>query len=107
MTDVTAWLPWLTVALTVALLVLLWVRTKPPGSVEEAADQVAKMAELAKTAVQAAEQLWITGKLDKSTRYDYAFSLLAGSFPNVDSEQLRASIEAAVYWIKQVPTMRG
>lgn len=85
--------------LTVVLLALVWVRTRPQ-SVEEAIDSLQDASELAKTAVLAAEQLWTTGKLPKDERFAYALELLSKEFPTLDVEQLSASIEAGVYWLK-------
>ena len=34
--------------------------------------------------------------------WDYALGLLEAQFPALESEQLVATIEAAVYWLKRV-----
>ena len=91
--------------LSVALFVLVWVRTRPQ-TVEEAMGSFQEVAELAKTAVLAAEQLWLSGKLPKDERFAYAMELLSKEFPMLDMEQVSASIEAGVYWLKTVAASR-
>ena len=64
---------------------------------------LAQAADLARVAVAAAEQLYRTGKLpDNDAKLDYALGLLEAQFPALESEQLVATIEAAVYWLKRV-----
>lgn len=87
--------------LTAVLLVVVWVRTRP-ASVEAATASIRDASEVAQTAVAAAEQLWRTGKLPKTERFDYALGLLQKEFPALDPIQLRASVEAGVYWLKAV-----
>lgn len=93
------------VLLSVVLLALVWMRTRPQ-SVEEAMGSFQEVAELAKTAVLAAEQLWLSGKLPKDERFAYAMELLSKEFPMLDMEQVSASIEAGVYWLKTMTAAR-
>lgn len=97
--DGNQWLAVASVGLTAVVLAVLWVRTKP-ASTEAAAASIVEAADVAQTAVAAAEQLWRTGKLPKSERFDYALGLLQKEFPGLDPIQLRASVEAGVYWLK-------
>ena len=87
------------VVLTGVLLVVVWLRTRP-GSVGEAIASLQEVSQVAETAVAAAEQLWRTGKLPSDKRFDYAMSLLEAEFPALQSEHLRAALEAAVFWLK-------
>lgn len=86
--------------LTGALLVVVWLRTRP-ASVAEAVASLQEVSQVAETAVSAAEQLWRTGKLPADKRFDYAMSLLEAEFPALQREHLRAALEAAVFWLKQ------
>lgn len=88
----------------VTLVLLAWlVLQRRPGSVDEAQAALAQAADLARVAVAAAEQLYRTGKLpDNDAKLDYALGLLEAQFPALESEQLVATIEAAVYWLKRV-----
>ena len=85
----------------VTLVLLAWlVLQRRPGSVDEAQAALAQAADLARVAVAAAEQLYRTGKLpDNDAKLDYALGLLEAQFPALESEQLVATIEAAVYWL--------
>jgi F0F1-type ATP synthase membrane subunit b/b' len=66
----------------VAVLVLAWlIVRKPPTTIDEAQAQIAQAAEMAKTLVMAAEQLYRTGKLPADGRFAFvrlARSALAG-----------------------------
>lgn len=52
--------------------------------------------------VTAAEQLWESGKLPKNGRFDYVFSRLKERYPDVDSDMIRAAIEAGVWNINRL-----
>lgn len=93
-------LMWASVALTVVVLVVLWVRTRPADT-GEAMAQIREVSEFAQAAVMAAEQLWLTGALPKTARLDYVLGLVQAQF-GVDQETARMSAEAAVYWLKHV-----
>lgn len=84
----------------VGLLLYVVVR-KPPTTVGEAQAQLADVTEAARTYVMAAEQLWRTGKLPQEERFDYAARQLEQQF-NLEPEQVKALIEAGVYWVKVV-----
>lgn len=98
-------LMWASVALTVVVLVVLWVRTRPADT-GEAMAQIREVSEFAQAAVMAAEQLWLTGALPKTARLDYVLDLVQAQF-GVDKETARMSAEAAVYWLKHVAQRAG
>lgn len=83
------------------MLVVVWLRTRP-ASVDEAVAGIQEASEFARVTVAAAEQLWSTGKLPSDQRLDYALKRLNTEFPWLDGEQARATVEAAVFWLKQV-----
>lgn len=99
MTGIADFFPWAGVILTVVLLIILWVRTKP-ATAQEALAQIQEMSAQASGLVAAAEQLWLTGKLPKDDRFRYVADRLAIAYPDLDEDQLRTTIEAAVYWLK-------
>lgn len=88
---------------TVALLALLvWQRR--PATVADAAAAITEATALARIAVAAAEQLHRTGRLpDNDAKFDYALNLVAAQFPGLDADQITATIEAAVYWLRRAP----
>jgi hypothetical protein len=87
-------------ALTVILLAVVWIRTRP-ANVAEAVASLQQVAEVAETAVSAAEQLWRTGKLPSDQRFGYAMTLLEAEFPAMRKEHLIAALEASVFWLKE------
>lgn len=87
------------VVLTGVLLIVVWLRTRPQ-SIDEAVASLQEVSQVAQTAVAAAEQLWRTGKLPADKRFEYAMSLLESEFPALQSEHLKAALEAAVFWLK-------
>ena len=96
---------WMALAFGVVTVVLLvWmVLQRRPASVDEAQTALVQAADLARVAVAAAEQLYKTGKLpDNDAKFSYALNLLTAQFPGVESKQLIATVEAAVYWLRQV-----
>lgn len=86
--------------LTLILLIVVWIRTRP-SNVAEAVASLQQVAEVAETAVSAAEQLWRTGKLPRDERFNYALNLLQAEFPSLQKEHLTAALEAAVFWLKE------
>lgn len=83
------------------VLVVVWLRTKP-ANVAEAVTGIQEASEFARVAVAAAEQLWSTGKLPRDQRLDYALKRLQAEFPWLEGQQAQATVEAAVYWLKQL-----
>jgi hypothetical protein len=99
--DITQYLPWLTLALTIIVGAFAWWRTRP-GSVASVVDIISDAAYTARTLVAAAEQLASTGKLPTNDdKLDFALLELSKLYPALDGDQLRLTIEAAVYWLKQ------
>jgi len=97
--EISEALGYITAGVSVIILALLWLRTRPIG-IEQAHNDLLLAAELARTAVAAAEQLWRSGRMPADDRIDYAMSVLQSQLPGVDVAQLQASIEAAVYWLR-------
>jgi len=97
--EISEALGWRPAFVSVIILALLWLRTRPIG-IEQAHNDLLLAAELARTAVAAAEQLWRSGRMPADDRFDYAMSVLQSQLPGVDVAQLQASIEAAVYWLR-------
>lgn len=97
-------LMWVSIGLTVAVLAVVWLRTRP-ANVGEAINQMQEAAEFARIAVQAAEQLWKSGSLSADARLDYAMDLIVAEFPGLDKDRARMTIEAAVYWLKHLRPM--
>ncbi len=89
------------VVLTAVLLVVVWMRTRPT-TIDAAIGSIQSVSEVARTTVAAAEQLWLTGKLPQDQRFTYALDLLQKEFPDLDTKQLTASVEAGVYWLKHL-----
>lgn len=99
--DFAQLIPWITVAMVGALLVLVWVRGKPADAASAVKD-IQSASETAKTLVMAAEQLWNTGKLPKDERLDFVLEQLQEQHPWLNAEQARTSAEAAVFWLKHL-----
>lgn len=97
------YITWITLALTVIVGAFAWWRTRP-ATAASVVDIVSDAAYTARTLVAAAEQLASTGSLPTNDdKFDYVMAELSKLYPALDAEQLRATIEASVYWLK---TMR-
>lgn len=92
---------WVSVGLTVLVLVVVWLRTRP-ATVAEATAGIQEASETAKTLVMAAQQLWQTGVLPKDARLDYVLGQLQAEYDWLEPEQARATAEAAVFWMKNL-----
>jgi hypothetical protein len=105
MMDIQQYLPWITLAVTALVLVVVWLRTKP-ATVDAAIAATQQASQTARTLVMAAEQLARTGQLpDNDAKFDYTMKQLEEIYPQVSTEQLKATIEAAVYWLRQAGPM--
>lgn len=51
--------------------------------------------------VEAAEQLYQSGKLQKDLRYRYVLEQLKERFPGLDDQDIQAFVESAVFWLKR------
>jgi hypothetical protein len=93
---------WLNVVVTLALLAALaatlYQVLTQPGTVGDKLTTLERAARAAREIVAAAEQLYQTGNLTADERYDYVADLLSDLFPSLDSQAMRAAIEAAVHW---------
>lgn len=97
---------YVTAAVAALILAVVWLRRKPSGA-EQAHSDAVDAAGLAHTVVMAAEQLWRTGRLPADERFAYAMSVLAAQFPSLDTDVLRATIEAGVYWMRSAQSAAG
>lgn len=64
------------------------------------ADIFLKGAGIARTIVAASEQLWTTGKLEKSARFDWVAARIRKVLPNVTDEDIVTFIEGGVGLLK-------
>ena len=71
-----------------------------PQNIQDVSATIIEAAETAEILVAAAEQLWLTGRLPKTERFNYVMEKLRERFPTVDLDQLEATVESAVYWLK-------
>ena len=71
-----------------------------PQDIRDVSATLLEAAETAEILVAAAEQLWLTGRLPKTERFNYVMEQLRERFPTVDLDQLEATVESAVYWMK-------
>ena len=71
-----------------------------PQNIQDVSSTIIDAAETAEILVAAAEQLWLTGRLPKTERFNYVMEQLRERFPTVDLDQLEATVESAVYWLK-------
>jgi ADP-ribosylglycohydrolase len=99
MEDFGQLIPWIAVSIVIVGLIAVWMR-KPPTTGADALAQVQEATEITRQLVAAAEQLWTTGRLPRDERFDWVTTKLAARYPDMDSEQAAATIEAAVYWLK-------
>lgn len=88
-------------AVIVILLLVSWRAGSRASGVGEAIDQIGQATILARELVAAAEQLWLTGRLERGERLDYVMDKLALYFPDLDRRQVYPLVEAAVYWLKR------
>lgn len=85
----------------IALVILLWMAKQLPAtSTASAFEQWQSALEQSQAIVTAGEQLYLTGKLPKDKRLDWATARLEELFPDLNEDQVRAAIESAVYWLK-------
>ena len=71
-----------------------------PQNIQDVSGTIIEAAETAEILVAAAEQLWLTGRLPKTERFNFVMEQLREKFPNFDVDQLEATVESAVYWLK-------
>ncbi|HXF60307.1 MAG TPA: hypothetical protein VNK95_01740 [Caldilineaceae bacterium] len=98
------WDAWgyLVIGAVLAALAFLVARRTEGGesSAVDVAGEMVRAATVARELVAAAEQLYLTGKLPRDERFDYAVDRLGELFPNIEPNQLVALVEAAVYFLR-------
>lgn len=66
------------------------------ASLQSSQSTAQELTDVALTAVQASEQLWRTGKIERGDRLDKAFNYVKKWFPDLDQATIITAIEAAV-----------
>lgn len=56
---------------------------------------------VARQAVAAVEQLWKTGQIKKDERFAAAAGFVRRYYPALTDDQIKMTVEAAVFWLKQ------
>lgn len=82
------------------LFLLAQRRSIAPGS-DDLGDVQAAL-RVAQEAVMAAEQLWLTGRLQKDARFEYVAELMRRYFPSLSDDLVAMMIEAAVMELKSL-----
>lgn len=72
------------------------------STLEESTVMATELTEVALTAAQASEQLYRTGKLEKTQRLDHAFAYVKTWFPELDQARIMTAIEAGVFVVNSV-----
>lgn len=70
------------------------------GATGDALSDIETAAGAAREYVLAAEQMWVSGRIDKESRLNYVLDRLVTAFPGIPKITLIDSIEAAVAWMK-------
>jgi hypothetical protein len=86
----------------IAVAVFSAIRSNQTITVETVTDMLSDIeiaAGAAKEWVLAAEQLWLTGQLEKDARFHFVLHQLKAIYPDIDDNTLEGSIEAAVAWL--------
>ena len=71
-------------------------------TLQEATVSAQELAEVALTAAGAAEQLFRSGKIERSERLDHAFEYVRDWYPNLDEETIITALESAVLTINSI-----
>lgn len=58
--------------------------------------------ETAKIIVQGVQEAWRTGEIEDDEREEDAVEKMVDLFPQLNEDDLRRSVKAAVYWMRQV-----
>ena len=106
MIDITQWIItfWVPAAVViVAVAIFTWrLARRTPKNTTEVIGMALQAAIVARELVMAAEQLAVNGSLPREGRFDWVYSQLEKKFPEMDPEDIVATIEAAVYWLKKM-----
>ena len=98
---ITFWVP--LAALIIAVAIFAWqLARRTPRNATEAIGMALQAATVARELVMTAEQLSSNGSLPRDERFDWVYSQLEKKFPEMAPEDIMATIEAAVYWMKQM-----
>lgn len=96
-------MPYVVMLLTLGFLgYFFWKRDQPLdttnviASLEEARSEAEELARVSLTAVQAAEQLWRSGTIDRDARWHEAVAYIRRWYPEADAEIIAKNVEAAV-----------
>lgn len=76
-------------------------------TVTDTLSDIERAAGAAKEWVLAAEQLWLTGKLERDARFEFVLDKLQAIYPEIDEDTLTGSIEAAVRWARMLQGKGG
>lgn len=102
--DAFAWLMiGLGIVLALLVAVMIWVK-RDGGDGLELPDlrRMRAALEIAVELVAAAEQLWLSGQMENAEdRYGWVHRQLEELFPDLEPDMIKATIESAVYWIRQ------
>lgn len=100
-------LSWMDIALTVGVAVLGWLYVRARGgSVSDIPGGLSGITEEVRLWVEAAEQLYNSGKLPQGTdpgteKFRYVMGKLKENLPGVSDDLLEAAIEQCVFWVKK------
>lgn len=92
--------PYVVALVAVVIVYALYRRGRVTNAVD-ALTEFQKAAAVAQDLVAAAEQLYVTGELPPDARLDWVMAQLGELFPNLTETQLRAIVEASVYWLRR------
>lgn len=103
------WLPIISLVVAIGVAIFVLVTRKTPltatnvtASLESVMPLATQLAEVALTGAQAAEQLYLTGKITKGERLDKAFDYVRTFFPDVDQNTIVTAIEAGVLVVNTI-----
>ncbi len=100
----------------IAVAFFIWKRKEPITlesvirATEDAVPIAQELAKVAETGVGAAEQLFVTGRLTRDERLNYALNYVKGWSPalaNLENEKIFAAIEAAVLAVNALRAQAG
>lgn len=85
-----------------AVLVAWIIRPRETAAVLNAAQEFTAAIAAARDLVAAAEQMTQAGDMDPAARLDYVMDELGELYPALEAPQIRAAVEAAVFWINRL-----
>lgn len=69
--------------------------------IEEYANAAIEVWQDARGYVASAEQLWLTGRIEKDSRFHHVLDRLKRDYPDLDKDKLIEALEAGVYWLNR------